>query len=62
MLSKYGGLPKSHGNLFQEMRILRNKVAHEKDARLSITQDQALNYANVSIEMIQQLEQLKQKG
>ncbi len=62
MLSKYGGLPKSHANLFQEMRILRNKVAHEKDAMLSITQDQALNYANVAIEMIQQLEQLKQKG
>jgi len=58
MLSKHGGLPKSHANLLQEMRTLRNKVAHEKDAMLSITQDQALNYANAAIEMIQQLEQL----
>jgi len=59
MLSEYGGLPKSHANLLQEMRILRNKVAHEKDATLSITQDQALNYANVAFDMIQHLEQLK---
>ena len=62
MLSKYGGLPKSYVNLLQEMRILRNKVAHEKDAMLSITQDQASNYAKVAIDMIQHLEQLKRKG
>jgi hypothetical protein len=62
MLSKYGGLPKSQANLLQEMRTLRNKVAHEKDAMLSITQDQALNYANVAIDMIQHLEQLIRKG
>jgi hypothetical protein len=62
MLSKYGGLPKSHANLLQDMRILRNKVAHEKDAILSITQDEAWNYVNVAIEMIQQLEQFKRKG
>jgi uncharacterized protein YoxC len=62
MLSKYGGLPKSYQNLLQEMRVLRNKVAHEKDAMLSITQDQALNYANVAIDMIQHLENLTRKG
>jgi len=44
------------------MRILRNKVAHERDSVLSITQDQALNYANVAIDMIQHLEQLKRNG
>jgi hypothetical protein len=59
MLSKYGGLSKSYTDLLQEMRILRNKVAHEKDAMLSIRQDQALNYANVAIDMIQHLEGLK---
>lgn len=62
MLSKYGGLPKSHVDLLQEMRILRNRVAHEKDAMVSITQDQALNYAKVAIDMIQHLEQLERKG
>lgn len=59
MLSKYGSLSNSHANLLQELRILRNKVAHEKDAMLSITQDQALNYSNVAIDMIQHLEHLK---
>ena len=34
------------------MRMLRNRVAHEGDALLSITQDQALNYAQASIDMI----------
>ncbi len=58
-LSKYAGLPQSHSNLLQEMRILRNKVAHEKDAMLSITQEQALNYATVAIDMIQHLGLLK---
>jgi len=62
MLSKYGELPKSHTNLLQDMRILRNKVAHERDAILSITQEEASNYVNVAIEMIQQLEKFRRKG
>jgi hypothetical protein len=62
LLSKYGELPESHTNLLQDMRILRNKVAHERDAILSITQEEALNYVNVAIEMIHQLEQFKRKG
>jgi len=62
MLTKYGGLSTNHVNLLQEMRILRNRVAHERDSMLSITQEQALNYANVAIDMIQHLEQLKRNG
>lgn len=62
MLSKYGGLPKSHVSLLQEMRMLRNRVAHEKDALLSITQGQALSYANVATDMIHHLERLERKG
>jgi hypothetical protein len=58
ILSKYSGLPGSYSNLLQEMRMLRNKVAHEKDAMMSITQDQALNYANVAIDMMQHLEKV----
>ena len=59
MLAKYGGLSKNHANLLQEIRILRNRIAHESDSMLSITQNQAFNYANVAIDMIQHLEQLK---
>jgi hypothetical protein len=61
ILTKFGGLSKPHANLLQEMRMLRNKVAHEKNAMQSITQDQALNYANVAIDMIQHLERLERK-
>ena len=59
MLSEYGGLPKMYVNLLNEMRMLRNKVAHEQYSLLSITQDQAFNYANAAIDMTRYLEQLK---
>jgi len=62
MLSKYGGLSKRHDHLMHEMRILRNKVAHERDSMISITQEQALNYANIAIDMAQHLEQLQRDG
>ena len=62
MLIKYGGLSKRHAKLLNEMRMLRNKVAHERDSMLSITQEQALNYANVAINMIKHLERLKRNG
>jgi hypothetical protein len=62
MLTKYGGLAKSHASLLNEMRMLRNKVAHERDSMLSITHEQALNYANVAIDMIHHLENLKRNG
>ena len=62
MLSKYAGLSKSHVSLLNEMRMLRNKVAPERDSMLSITQDQASNYVNVSIDMIQHLENIKRNG
>lgn len=62
MLTKYAGLSKSPASLLHIMRIIRNKVAHERDAMLSITQDQVLNYANVAVDIIQHLEQLKGRG
>ncbi len=57
MLSKYGSLPQHYANLLQEMRMLRNNVAHERDAMLSVTRDQALAYANAANDIIQLLEQ-----
>lgn len=59
MLAEYGGLSKSFVDLLNNMRALRNRVAHERDAMLSITRDQALNYANAAIDMVKHLEQLK---
>ena len=56
MLSKAGRLSKKHEKLLHEMRMLRNKVAHEQDAMLSISEDQALNYATTAIELIKHFE------
>ena len=61
VLTKYGGLSQSLGKLLQEMRMLRNKVAHEQESMISIAQDQALNYARAAIEMINCLETLKRE-
>jgi len=52
MLIKNGRLSKTHDKLLNEMRILRNKIAHEQEAMLNITQDQALNYANTAIDLM----------
>ena len=62
MLSKNARLSKKHEKLLQEMRILRNKVAHEHDTMLSISQDQALNYANTAIELIKHFEGYQRIG
>ncbi|HOW50462.1 MAG TPA: hypothetical protein PLV42_00295 [bacterium] len=62
MLNKHGGLSKKHETLLQELRMLRNKVAHEHNAMLSITQDQALNYATIAIDMINHLERMQREG
>ena len=52
MLSKNGRLSSSHESLLHDMRSLRNKVAHESNSMLSISQDQALNYASTALELI----------
>lgn len=62
MLTKYGGLSQSHSKLLHEMRMLRNKVVHERESIISITQDQALNYAQAAIDMTNYLENLKREG
>ncbi len=62
MLSKNSRLSKKHESLLHEMRILRNKVAHDRDSMLSITQEQALSYANAAIDMIKHFEQYQRIG
>lgn len=56
MLSKNGRLSKKHERLLHEMRTLRNKVAHQQEAMLSISQEQALNYATAAIDLIKHFE------
>jgi len=55
-LSRNGRLSKKHERLLHEMRMLRNKIAHEQDTMLSISQDQALNYASTAIDLIKHFE------
>jgi len=62
MLSQYGRLSKKHEKLLHEMRTLRNKVAHEQDSLLSISQDQALNYATTAIELIKHFQSYPRVG
>jgi len=62
MLQKNKRLSKSHYKLLQEMRILRNKIAHEQEAMLSISEEQALNYANTAIDLIKHFQQYKKIG
>ena len=62
MLQKNKRLSKSHYKLLQEMRILRNKIAHEQEAMLSISEEQALYYANTAIDLIKHFQQYKKIG
>ena len=62
MLLKNGRLSKTHEKLLNEMRILRNKIAHEQEAILNITQEQALNYANTAIDLIKHFQQYQRLG
>lgn len=62
MLLKNGRLSKTHEKLLNEMRILRNKIAHEQEAMLNITQEQALNYANTAIELTKHFQQYQKIG
>lgn len=56
MLIQNGRLSKKHEGLLHEMRMLRNKIANEQNSMLSISQDQALNYANTAIDLIKHFE------
>ena len=62
MLAKHGRLSKKHQKLLHEMRMLRNKVAHEQDAMLSISLDQAMNYAETAIDLIKHFEGYQRIG
>ncbi len=62
MLARYAGLPARYVTLLNELRSLRNQVAHHQGSLVSITEDQALHYAQVAMDMLKHLEGLKRRG
>lgn len=62
MLEKHGELPKGQIRLLHEMRMLRNKVAHEHDTMLAISEQQARDYATTALEMMVVLNRLERRG
>ena len=58
LLEKIGELTKSQTSLLHEMRMLRNKIAHEQPSNIKINQNQALDYANTAIRLISLLNSL----
>jgi hypothetical protein len=61
-LERAGRLSKTHKRLLNEMRMLRNKVAHEQNAILSISSNQALDYAKTAIDLIKHFESYKRSN
>lgn len=51
-LRRFAGLPNQVGNLIDEMRILRNKVAHDENHRSSISTESAVAYGESAIRVI----------
>lgn len=62
MLARNGRLSKTHEKLLHEMRLLRNKVAHEHGSMLSISEEQASNYATTAIELMKHFEGYQRVG
>ncbi len=58
MLVEYAGPSKRHANLIHELRMLRNKVAHERHSMILVKQKQALNYTETALNFIMYLEKL----
>jgi uncharacterized protein YutE (UPF0331/DUF86 family) len=61
LLERGGKLSLQQLELLQEMRTLRNKLAHEVSSELNIHPEQALDYANTAIEMARFLEGIDRK-
>lgn len=62
MLQQQGYLSPNQKNAINELRMLRNKLAHEQNTVFSISSKHAKDYAELSIEMAKYLETLKPKG
>lgn len=60
-LEKTGKLSPQQIDLLHEMRVLRNRLAHEVSRELVIQEEQALDYANTAIELARFLDSLDRK-
>ena len=59
MLEKYGGLPERFVQVLNELRMLRNKIAHQHEVMTSVSQKQATPYVKASIDLIQCLNRIQ---
>ena len=59
MLEKYGGLPERFVQVLNELRMLRNKIAHQHEVMTSVSQKQATPYVKASIDLIQHLNRIQ---
>lgn len=57
-LQHYAELPRGVIHTIDELRMLRNKVAHDERQRLRISQDEALVYAKTAIRIVDYLNRL----
>lgn len=62
MLKKHQRLSNSHYKLLHEMRVLRNKIAHEQEAMLNISEEQASGYAKTAIGLIKHFDSYRKIG
>lgn len=58
-LQKYTKLPQEVSHTINEMRMLRNKVAHDEKQRIRISHDSALSYAETAIRITKYFNGLK---
>lgn len=61
-LERYAELPEGVIRTVQELRMLRNKVAHDEKQRLQISQDDALTYAKTAIRIVNYLSRLTRQS
>jgi len=62
MLRNQGKLSPVQADLVNEMRVLRNRIAHEHKSMVSVSQKHARNYAETAIELVEFLNRLYRKG
>lgn len=61
-LRRFAGLPNEVGHLINEMRILRNKLAHDENHRISISTESATAYGETAVRVIDFLNGFERKS
>lgn len=58
MLMKFSVLPERYATALNELRTLRNKIAHDHEVMMGVSQEQATPYAKAAIDLIQYLDRI----